>query len=293
MAPPARRSVCVATAVLGAALAVPATAEGPALIVRKGGPGTAALAEALGKALAAQSPQTVELTGDVIADSARLARDAGTQGVIFAIGPDATDAAGTLNGPSVVSMAVPNPARLRTAGTYLSIYPRLERVFAWTKGSLGARRLGLLFSPAQNREIALQFLKAAAAQGVTLEPVPVNSAGDLIRDLDGALPKVDALLLAVDPILFDRQALKFIVDKCTAEKKATVGFLEDLPKLGVTAVLVTPPAAVAAMAAQAAQEKVTVGKKRIEVDGATIIVSRKAATAIGLNPEALGATRVE
>jgi len=39
-------------------------------------------------------------------------------------------------------------------------------VFEYVKTSLKATRVGLVFSPAKNREIGLQFLKAGSAQEV-------------------------------------------------------------------------------------------------------------------------------
>jgi ABC-type uncharacterized transport system substrate-binding protein len=174
------------------------------------------------------------------------------------------------------------------------MYPNLDRVFEYVKGTLKASRVGFVFSPAKNREIGLQFLKAGSAQGVTVLPITVASSGDLVRELKGALPKVDAVLLAVDPLLFeDERNLAFILEQSVAARKPTVGFLEDLDNLGVTVALVAPAVEVAATAVAASAQPVLVGKKRVEVDGITVIVSRKAAAAIGLNGEALSARKLE
>jgi ABC-type uncharacterized transport system substrate-binding protein len=182
---------------------------------------------------------------------------------------------------------------LKTPGTYVSIYPNLDRVFEYVKGPLKATRVGLVFSPAKNREIGLQFLKAGAAQGVTVVPVTIGSSGDLVREVKGALPKVDALLLAVDPVIFDAQNLEFIVGQAREAHKPTVGFLEELVPLGVTVALVAPPEEVASVAVAASAQPVTVGKKRVEVEGLSVIVSRKAAAAIGLSGEALHAKSLQ
>jgi hypothetical protein len=233
----------------------------------------------------------VELTGDLHADSARLAREAGDEPFVFAIGPHATEAAGGAAGPAVVSLGVPNPARVKTPGVYVSIYPRLERVFEYLKQTLGARRVGLIFTPAQNREVALSFLKVGAAQGVTVVPIPVRSSGTLIRQLKKTLPEVDTLLLAVDPILFDRRSLEYIVRESREARKPTVGFLEELTRLGVTVALVAPAKAAAAAAVEESQELVRVGKKRVEVDDSVVVVSKESARAVGLKPEAMGAQK--
>ena len=267
-------------------------APGTAIIVRMAGRGgSAALSTALGEKL--PGARIVELTGDLPSDTARISRETRGVPVLFAIGPDATEAAGEARGPAVISLGVANPAQVKTPGVYVSIYPNLDRIFGYVKTSLKAARVGLVFSPAKNREIGLQFLKAGAAQGVTVVPVTIGSSGDLVREVKAALPKVDVLLLAVDPVIFDPQNLDFIVAQAREAQKPTVGFLEELVPLGVTVSLVAPPDEVASVAVAASAQPVTVGKKRVEVEGIHVIVSRKAAAAIGLIGEALHAQRLE
>jgi ABC-type uncharacterized transport system substrate-binding protein len=286
-----RRALALA-ALLGAAVGGLEAAAAPVIVRMAGRGGTAPLSEALAGQL--PSARVVELTGDLPADAARISRETRGIPVVFAIGPVATEAAGEARGPAVVSLGVANPAQLKTPGTYVSIYPNLDRVFEYVRTSLKATRVGLVFSPAKNREIGLQFLKAGSAQGVTVLPITVASSGDLVRELKGALPKVDAVLLAVDPLLFeDERNLAFILEQSVAARKPTVGFLEDLANLGVTVALVAPAGEVAATAVAASAQPVLVGKKRVEVDGITVIVSRKAAAAIGLNGEALSARKLE
>ncbi len=267
-----------------------AGATGSSLIVRRAGNVTA-LAAALGRKL--PQARTVELSGDLPADSALLARETKGVGLLFTIGPDATEAAGEARGPAVVSLGVANPAQVRTPGVYVSVYPSLDRVIEYVRTTLKATRVGLVLSPAKNREVALQFLKAGSGQGVTVVPVTVGSSGDLVRELKQTLPKVDALLMAVDPILFDPRSLQFIVDEARDARKPTVGFLEDLTKLGVTVALVASPDDAAAAAVGVGNEPVLVGKKRVEVSGMLVVVSRKAAATISLNPEALSAQKIE
>jgi hypothetical protein len=290
---PARawRHIRAALTALVAVSGAVALGAGPApVIVRRAGgalPLTAALVRQVPEA------RVVELTGDPPADSALISRETRGVPVLFAIGPDATEAAGEAHGAAVVSLGVANPAQVRTAGTYVSVYPNLDHVFAYLKGTLKARQAGLVFSPAKNREIALQFLKAGTSEGVVVVPIAVGSAGDLVRELRPALARIDVLLLAVDPLLFDARSLEFIVGDARAARKPTVGFLEEMTGLGVTVGLVAPADAAATAAVGASGAPVRVGKKRVDADGTTVIVSRKGAAAVGLVPEALGAQRLE
>ncbi len=144
--------------VTGAAAAVDAT-----IIIKKKGR-SAVLARALAEEIGSGA-RIVELSGDALADSALVARESDGSGVLFTIGPDATELAGEQKGPGVVSIGVPNPARVKAAGAYISMYPRLDRVFEYLKTELGTGRAGLLFSPGENRDVAVAFLRAGQAAG--------------------------------------------------------------------------------------------------------------------------------
>jgi hypothetical protein len=268
----ARRALALA-ALLGASPGWLDAAPGPVIVRMGGREASSALASALGEKLPAA--RVVELTGDLPADTARISRETKGVPVLFAIGPDATEAAGEARGPAVVALGVANPAQVKTPGIYVSMYPNLDRVFDYVKNSLKVAKVGLVFSPAKNREIGLQFLKAGSAQGVTVVPVTIGSSGDLVREIKGALPNVEALLLAVDPVVFDQSSLEFIVQEARSANKPTVGFLEGLARLGVTVSLVAPPEEAAAAAIAASAQPVLIGKKRLEVEGMAVVLSSK------------------
>ena len=277
------------------ALGGPALSAEASLIVKK--PKSASstrIARELSRALGAgEAARIVDLTGNSLVDRARVSREARGQPILFAIGPDATETAQEAENTAVVSIGVANPARLKTPGIYVSVYPDLGRVFEYMRDTLGASRVGLLFTPAKNREVALGFMKAAETRGVGLVPVPVRSSGDLIRQLKKALPNIEVLLLAVDPILFDRRSFGYIVEQARRARIPTVGFLEEMTgNSGVTLSLVASPEATAAVAVEASRDPVFVGKRRVEVDRLRVVVSRRPAAAIGLRPEALGAVEM-
>jgi hypothetical protein len=267
-------------------------ARADALLIRPPGRGSAArLAAALQKELQRSGGpiRVLELSLDAPADAARLSRE--TQGgpLLFAVGPDAAELAGQAHTSGVVSLGVPNPAQIKTPGIYVSIYPRLEGVLEALRTDLGVKRAGLLFSPAQNREIGVAFIRAGQAAGVAIQPLPVGSSGELIRRLRSGLSDIDVLLLPVDPILFDRRSLQYVVDESRKAGVPTVGFLEGLEGLGVTLAVVADLEAVAQAAVGAAADPVTVGKRRLEVEGWRVVVSREAAAAVGLSKGAIDA----
>jgi hypothetical protein len=290
------RSAVWLAGVLGLATAGGAAAPSRSVIIRPATTGGAAdLAPELARLVRARggadAARVIELSGDGPADSARVAREARGASVLFTIGHAATEIAGEARSAHVVALGVANPALVKTAGVYVSVYPRLERVFAFIKNRLQARNVGLLFSPSKNREVAVAFLEAAEAQGLHLVPVAVKSPGELARVLPKALHQMDVLMLAVDPLIFDRQSLEFVVDQADRAGKPTLGFLKDLTDLGVTICLLAPPPEQAATAVAAAADVVRVGKKHVDVDDLRVIVSSPAARKAGLDPEALGANR--
>jgi hypothetical protein len=286
-----------AAALLAGLLLAAFPAFSGSLLVRRSGEGSlAALADLValevGKKPGAGAPAVVELTGDPIADAAAVARRKKGTTVVYAVGADAAALAADVDGASVIALGIANPAKVATSATYLSVYPRLERVFAFLQEKLGARRVGFLHTPTQNGEMALVFAKAAQARGVGFEPIAVSSPGDLARAMRESLPRIDVLLLAVDPLLFDRRALDVVVQQTLAQKKPAVGFLGELAPLGVAVCLVTAPADVAARAVELAEFTGVKGKKRVEVDSTVIILSKKAVEPLGLDRVRLGADDV-
>jgi ABC-type uncharacterized transport system substrate-binding protein len=263
-------------------------ASADAVIVRNArGASAKRLARALATTLKEKgvSVRVVELTEDVPSDVARISRATSEGTVLYTIGPYATETARE-SGGTVVSLDVANPSRVRTPGTYVSMYPRLDEIFRYLKQTLGVSRVGLLFTPAENREIAVAFIKAAQEQGVELLPVAVSSEGKLVRALKRTLPEVDTLLLAVDPIL-KRDTLEYVVSECKAAGKPSVGFLKDLTRYGVTLSMVLPLDAIAEAAVAAADDPVSVGKKRVEIEDPEIVVSPSGAQSVGLDPKNL------
>jgi len=271
--------------------------QGLSIIIRRPGKGSlSVLAESLSAKIkttpGAGAPLFVELSGDPIADGALVGREAKKASVVYAMGADATALAGEITNASVIALGIANPAKVSTSGTYLSVYPKLERVFAFLQEKLGAKRVGFLHTPAQNAEMALVFAKAALAKGIAFDPIAVSSPGELARAMKEALPRIDVLILAVDPLLLDPRSMDLIVEQTLAQKKPAVGFLSELAPLGVAVCLVSAPAEVAAKAVELSEFSGIKGKKRVEVDSTVVFLSKKAAAPLKLDKAHLGATDV-
>jgi hypothetical protein len=232
----------------------------------------------------AKAPQVVSLSGDFGTDLDRLTRAASGEKSLVAVGPNATVLAGTVaqkvKDCRIVSIGVPNPERLKTRATYVSFYPPLDSVFRFLKTRFGARSVGLLYTPSQNAGIASAFTTAAQVRALSLVPVEVRSAGDLVRQLRPALARVDVLVVPVDPILFEPESFKILTDELRSSGKPAVGFLEELPRRGLTGALLMSREALARTAWQAAHHAPTADV--LEVAGDMLYISAEGTAVVDL-----------
>jgi hypothetical protein len=289
-----RRLAVTALATLAVnAATLPARAD---VIVKQGtNRATLSIVEALSREAAAKgsAPKVVDLTGSFSTDLARVGRAASGTSILYAVGPRATVLAGTVaesrKGAHVVSLAVPNPERLKTgAATFVSFYPRLDSVFRFLGTRFGARDVGFLYSPSQNAAVSSAFAKAAAGRGMNLRAVEVHSAGDLVRGLKQALATLDVLLLPVDPILFEREQLRIVIDEARRARKPAIGFLADLPQLGFTGALVNSEEALARTAFKASRKPAPDSTVIVDVEGPFVYVTAEKETVIDLDSEKPG-----
>jgi hypothetical protein len=246
--------------VLGVLIAAASPARAAIVIKQGAHRGTDTLVAALQQEAARGNAEAraVDLTGSFSTDLARVGRAAEGETTLFAIGPNATVLAGTVaedvRGARIVALAVPNPEKLKTRATYISLYPQPDTVFQFLASRFRARRIGFLFSPAQNAALAATFGRAAGGRGAELVPIEARSAGELVRHLKDPLRTADVLVVPVDPLLFDRERLRIVLEETRAAGKPVIGFLPDLPQLGFTGALVLSEEAVAKLAWKAARD---------------------------------------
>jgi len=240
----------------------------------------------------ATAARDVELSGSTSADAALVPREAHSGDIVYAIGPDAVIAARSVDKKSkVVALNVPNPDRLGTDATYISAYPNLQKIFTFMSGKLHAKRVGVLYSPSQNHEMALKFAGEAAKHGIQPQPIPVTS-GNAAASLRRVLPGLDAVILLIDPLVFDAGAMHEIIALTSAAKIPTIGFLPDLASVGVTVAIVASAGNLADTAVRSATATSAGSRSVVEADSMDIIVSKQSAQEVGLDPKAIGATSI-
>jgi len=243
----------------------------------------------LGKARAARE---VELSGSSSADAALVPHEAHTGDVVYAIGPDAVVAARSIDKKSkIVALNVPNPDRLGTNATYVSAYPSLNTAFDLLSDKLFVKKAGVLYSPSQNHEVALMFAAQLKEHNIQPQPIPVT-AGNAAASLRRAISGLSVVILLIDPLVFDAEAMRDVLAVTTAAKVPTVGFLTDLTSIGVTVALVVPAGNLADMAVRSAAGATPGSRNIVEAEAIEIVVSKQSAQEVGLDPKAIGATSV-
>jgi hypothetical protein len=240
----------------------------------------------------ASAAREVELSGSSSADAALVPHEAHAGDIVYAIGPDAVVAARSIDKKSkIVALNVPNPDRLGTAATYVSAYPNLNRTFGVLAEKLFVKKVGVLYSPSQNHETALKFASQMAAHGIQPQPIPVT-AGNAGAALRRSIAGLSAVVLLIDPLVFDATAMHDILVVTSAAKVPTIGFLSDLTTIGVTIAIVVPAANAAEVAVRSAASASAGTRDFVESDVIEIFVSKQSAQEVGLDPKAIGATTV-
>jgi hypothetical protein len=270
-------ALVVLAAGLGGAVAAPA---GDLIVKQGGGRAVTEMVDALIKEAPYKDkpPAVLELSGDWNTDFARVSRGVAEGTSLLAVGPNATVLAGAVSESQkkgrVVSLAVPNPERLKARATFIAFYPRLEAVLRFLGTKFSARNVGFLYSPSHNSALAQAFSNAAAAHGMSLRAIAANTAGDVVRQLKPAMAEIDVLVVPVDPLVFDRDTLRLLTEQARAARKPAIGFLPDLAELGLTGALTLSKEAVARAAWQACRRAPIEGLDVVPVEGALQYLSQ-------------------
>jgi|GEM_PF-3822222 len=157
---------------------------------------------------------------------------------------------------------VPNPTgagllgRAKWAG--VSPYPDPRLVMQHLRASMALQKVAILYTRKQNQEVAKIFQDAGEAEKVNCLLVGLKDSDELQESLEPALNQVQGVLLLIDALAFGPDQVRFIVSKCLQAKKPLVGFLENMPEVGVPFAIYPPSEELgrtAAVAMKALQEK--------------------------------------
>ena len=126
------------------------------------------------------------------------------------------------------------------------------------RASMALQKVAILYTRKQNQEVAKIFQDAGEAEKVNCLLVGLKDSDELQESLEPALNQVQGVLLLIDALAFGPDQVRFIVSKCLQAKKPLLGFLENMPEVGVPFAIYPPSEELgrtAAVAMKALQEK--------------------------------------
>jgi ABC-type uncharacterized transport system substrate-binding protein len=161
----------------------------------------------------------------------------------YAIGPAAANLA-TQSGSAGVYIYVPNPAgsgllnKAKWAG--VSPYPEPRLVLQHIRSAMKVQRIAVLYTRKNNEEVAQVFDSAAAEEKIPCKLVGLRGPEELQTALGPALKQADALLILLDPIAFNSDSIRYVVNTCIQEKKPVIGFMDSVASSGVPFAIYPP-----------------------------------------------------
>lgn len=219
-------------------------------------------------------------------------RAAGTNAVL-AVGMQAAAAVEELRELPVLLAMVPNAgawvdARPNRFGIEMALAPRanleiLRRAFPQ------ARRVGLVFDPAETGGYVREAREAAAALGMELLAREIARPGDLARRLEELRGAADVIWLLPDPTVLQGENLNLLLLASFESRVPLYAFARKYAELGAVAAAHLDPAALGAQAA-AILHCLTApapggGARREYARGATLVLNAKVAAKMGLRLE--------
>jgi putative ABC transport system substrate-binding protein len=235
---------------------------------------------------------TVRTVGptEPLASALQQARATGTR-LIVALGADAAQQVAQAHPGLPVLVALDPYAQPQEGTTVLSPYADpAAQLRALREALPNAKRVGLLYNPAQSRALAMRYSEVATQAGLTVSRAEVTDArtvGPLARALMG---RVEVLWLLPDSTVVTAETFPFLVQRSFEVKVPLVGFSESLCRAGALLALEVSPTELGQRTATAAQRLLASGATAPEPNLGSLCLNARAASLLGLRlPEALRA----
>lgn len=162
----------------------------------------------------------------------------------YAIGPAAANLATQSPTAGGVYVFVPNPAGTGLAGkakwSGVSPYPEPKMVLQHIRSAMKIQRVAILYTKKNNQEVAQAFDDAATEEKMSCRLVGLKGPEELQSALGPALKQVDGLLVLLDPLAFNPDSIRFIINTCLQDKKPVIGFMDSVASVGVPFAIYPP-----------------------------------------------------
>jgi hypothetical protein len=176
------------------------------------------------------------ITGDAVADYAKIQQFVKQGDVVAAIGTDAARACSGLKGMRLMGLLIPNAPEFAKTMQVISLYPDPQVLFPYLKQH-GYSSL-LLLHAGDSAERAFLLAMAGRQAGVDIKPVSVESPLDIPTKLRKGLEGVQAAVLSVDPKFFDEAFLKLVMEEVRRSGKPVFCFLRIFLDYGADAAFI-------------------------------------------------------
>lgn len=167
------------------------------------------------------------------------------------------DSIGVFIGPSAISIGIqagftkfigaglPNPL-LKTYSTkkefsFVTLYPEPKILIDFLTKYFEAKSIGIVFTSAVNQEMADYLKNYFENNGLKCKLLGINSPQELAAPFPYFLSQVNVVLLLIDPLAYNKEAVKFMMIKSIEKKVPIIGFSEAICQLGIPiSIFLTP-----------------------------------------------------
>lgn len=207
-------------------------------------------------------------------------------GVIFAIGSDAATAAADIKGTGLIYALVPSPATsgLEPRAAGVSMFASPAQQVRYLRAALPkARRVGILFDPAQSRALVAECEAAAAHAGLTVVREQVTSRRDVAGAARSLADKIDVLWLVPDVTVVSGETFKFLVELSFQTQVPIMGFSEAMTRAGALLSVEATYADMGRKAAALARRLLAGGSAATEAPDSVLYVNAKTAELLNVS----------
>lgn len=152
-------------------------------------------------------------------------------------GPNAITVAFQAGASKGVAVGLPNPLSKAYSAkkdfAFVTLYPEIKIILEFLTKYYSAKTVGLIYTNSVNQEMADYFKNQIESSGFKCKTLGVDVAQDLVSPFPFFLGQVDVALILIDPLAYNKEAVKFMVTKAIEKKKPIIGFSEQVPSAGI------------------------------------------------------------
>ncbi len=172
----------------------------------------------------------INLKGDPIEDFSNIKRNIKEKDIVIAMGSQGVYYIKELKNIRKIGVLVPNPFEYSKEMECISLYPDIRKLSTVLKEK-GYENLALFYSK-NSKEMAFYISMAAREKSLNIEAFYIESPLEILNCFK-KIKNYKAILFTIDPIFFDKEFLKYILEQAKKEEKEVFSFLKIYLDYGV------------------------------------------------------------